>query len=107
RVVLDLLKEAMSRATINGSRGFLIDGYPREIIQGEQFEHEVRSPDLVIYFEADQKMLYDRCINRQKTRRRLDDSSDIIRKRLKTYETASTSVVDYYAQKGKLIKVKY
>lgn len=31
----------MSRATINGSRGFLIDGYPREIIQAEQFEREV------------------------------------------------------------------
>ncbi|EFO12609.1 hypothetical protein LOAG_15923, partial [Loa loa] len=56
----------MSRATINGSRGFLIDGYPREIIQGEQFEHEVQSPDLVIYFNADKKTLYERCMNRQK-----------------------------------------
>uniref|UniRef100_A0A1I7V5H9 Adenylate kinase n=2 Tax=Loa loa TaxID=7209 RepID=A0A1I7V5H9_LOALO len=105
RIVLDLLKEAMSRATINGSRGFLIDGYPREIIQGEQFEHEVQSPDLVIYFNADKKTLYERCMNRQKISGRFDDSSETIQKRLKTYETASTPVIDYYDQKGKLLQV--
>ncbi|KAM3716317.1 Adenylate kinase isoenzyme [Dirofilaria immitis] len=105
RIVLNLLKEAMSRATINGSRGFLIDGYPREIIQCEQFEQEVHSPDLVIYFEADQKTLYDRCVNRQKIRGQFDGSSEIIQKRLKTYEIASTPVVDYYDRKGKLVKI--
>ncbi|MCP9260660.1 hypothetical protein DINM_004046 [Dirofilaria immitis] len=57
RIVLNLLKEAMSRATINGSRG--------------QF----------------------------------DGSSEIIQKRLKTYEIASTPVVDYYDRKGKLVKI--
>ncbi|KAK6109279.1 Adenylate kinase isoenzyme 1 [Brugia pahangi] len=105
RIVLDLLKEAMSRATINGSRGFLIDGYPREIIQGEQFEREVQSPDLVIYFKADKKVLYERCMNRQKISGRFDDSSETIQKRLKTYEIASTPVVDYYNQKGKLLQI--
>ncbi|EJW86880.1 hypothetical protein WUBG_02209 [Wuchereria bancrofti] len=105
RIVLDLLKEAMSRATINGSRGFLIDGYPREIIQGEQFEREVQSPDLVIYFKADKKVLYERCMNRQKISGRFDDSSETIQKRLKTYEIASALVVDYYDQKGKLLQI--
>ena len=39
--VLELLKEAMvSRAA--DSKGFLIDGYPRELEQGTRFEQEVR-----------------------------------------------------------------
>merc|ERR1711909_107035 len=39
-VVLDLLAEAML-AALSGSKGFLIDGYPREIAQGEEFEKEI------------------------------------------------------------------
>lgn len=40
-VVLDLVKEAMLKAIEKGSKGFLIDGYPREVVQGQQFESEV------------------------------------------------------------------
>lgn len=40
-VVLDLVKEAMLEAVKKGTKGFLIDGYPREVKQGEQFESEV------------------------------------------------------------------
>uniref|UniRef100_A0A183U8L9 Adenylate kinase n=1 Tax=Toxocara canis TaxID=6265 RepID=A0A183U8L9_TOXCA len=39
-VVLDLVKEAMLEAVKKGTKGFLIDGYPREVKQGEQFESE-------------------------------------------------------------------
>lgn len=31
----------MLQAVAKGSKGFLIDGYPREVKQGEQFEKEV------------------------------------------------------------------
>jgi adenylate kinase len=41
-IVLDLVKEAMLKAIEKGSKGFLIDGYPREVKQGDQFEAEVR-----------------------------------------------------------------
>lgn len=39
--MLDLVKEAMLEAVKKGTKGFLIDGYPREVKQGEQFESEV------------------------------------------------------------------
>lgn len=42
-MVLDLIKEAMLAAVKKGTKGFLIDGYPREIKQGDQFESEVQS----------------------------------------------------------------
>lgn len=44
-VVLTLIKERMEKAQANGSTttGFLIDGYPRELDQGIQFETDVIS----------------------------------------------------------------
>merc|ERR1711902_13095 len=39
-VVLDLLAEAML-SKLAGSKGFLIDGYPREVAQGQEFEKEI------------------------------------------------------------------
>uniref|UniRef100_A0A8B7TTB6 Adenylate kinase isoenzyme 5-like n=1 Tax=Castor canadensis TaxID=51338 RepID=A0A8B7TTB6_CASCN len=35
-IVLELLKEAMV-ASLSNTKGFLIDGYPREVKQGEEF----------------------------------------------------------------------
>lgn len=40
-IVLELLREAMM-AKVDSSSGFLIDGYPREVKQGEEFEQRVR-----------------------------------------------------------------
>lgn len=39
--VLDMLRDAML-AKVDSSNGFLIDGYPREVKQGEEFEQKVR-----------------------------------------------------------------
>lgn len=39
--VLDMLRDAMV-AKVDISKGFLIDGYPREVQQGEEFEQRVR-----------------------------------------------------------------
>lgn len=38
--VLDMIKDAMI-AKADVSKGFLIDGYPREVKQGEEFEKKV------------------------------------------------------------------
>lgn len=39
-MVLDMLKDAMI-AKADVSKGFLIDGYPREVKQGQEFEKKV------------------------------------------------------------------
>lgn len=40
-VVLDMIKEAML-ANVENAKGFLIDGYPRKVDQGIEFEKEVK-----------------------------------------------------------------
>jgi len=48
--VLELLKQAIQNTA--DSRGFLIDGYPREIDQGKMFEAQVSPVDHVVYFQV-------------------------------------------------------
>lgn len=48
--VLALLENAMKK--VAGSKGFLIDGYPRQKDQGAAFEKAIAPVDLILYFEC-------------------------------------------------------
>nr|CAI5862677.1 unnamed protein product [Callosobruchus analis] len=58
-VVLELLKEAIIKA-LPTSKGFLIDGYPREKEQGILFEKNVAPVNLVLFFDASDETLVKR-----------------------------------------------
>jgi len=105
-IVLDLVKEAMVKAIEKGSKGFLIDGYPREVKQGDQFESEIAASKLVLFFDVSEDTLVKRCLKRAETSGRADDNIETIKKRLKTYNEATAPVVKHYETKGKLIKIK-
>jgi len=105
-VVLDLIKEAMLKEFSKGSKGFLIDGYPREIKQGDQFESEIMESALVIYFDVPAATMTDRLLGRAQTSGRVDDNIDTIKKRLDTFYKQTEPVVDHYKKKGKLCHIK-
>lgn len=48
--VLSLLENAMKK--VASSKGFLIDGYPRQKDQGAAFEKAIAPVDLILYFEC-------------------------------------------------------
>jgi len=104
-VVLDLVKEAMVDEIKKGSKGFLIDGYPREVKQGQQFEQEIQECKAVIYFHVSEEVMMERIIHRGKTSGRADDNVETIRKRVNTFNTQTVPVVAYYKEKNKLIQV--
>ena len=58
-VVLDLLREAIVKA-LPESKGFLIDGYPREKEQGVLFEKNIAPVDLVLFYDATENTLVER-----------------------------------------------
>lgn len=61
--VLQLIKNAMEKAVASGkTSGFLIDGYPRDIEQGKEFEQKVANPLLFEYLSN----LYFRSVSAQK-----------------------------------------
>jgi len=104
--VLKLIKDAMVAAALKGSQGFLIDGYPREVPQGVQFETLIKACDVVLYFNVTDETMTKRLLNRAKTSGRVDDNEETIKKRLLTFHECTQPVCDYYFKKGKLIEVK-
>lgn len=99
-IVLDLLMETMIKALPN-SKGFLIDGYPREIDQGIQFEKQIKPCSALLYFEATDATMMERLLKRAQTSGRADDNEETIKKRLQTFHNVSKPVVDHYKTKVK------
>lgn len=103
--VLDLLKTAMIKRAAD-SKGFLIDGYPRELEQGKRFENEVAPCKFVLYFDVADETMKTRLLGRALTSGRVDDNEETIMKRLKTFHDHTAPVMDYYAKQNKLQTVK-
>lgn len=97
-MVLDLLTEAML-AKLAGSKGFLIDGYPREVSQGQEFEKEILVCSKILYFDVSDECMTGRLINRGKSSGRADDNEETIKKRLNTFHQHSKPVIDAYKEK--------
>lgn len=97
-VVLDLLAEAMLKK-VSDSKGFLIDGYPREQAQGVQFEDSILPCTKVLYFEVPDEIMVERLLNRAKTSGRVDDNEETIKKRLATFHKHSEPVIEFYKDK--------
>jgi adenylate kinase len=99
--VLELLKNAMIK-NLPKSKGFLIDGYPRELEQGTRFESQVASVECVICFHVKDETMVARLLKRAETSGRVDDNEETIKKRLKTFHDVTQPVIDHYQKQNKL-----
>ncbi|XP_043914423.1 adenylate kinase isoenzyme 5-like isoform X1 [Protopterus annectens] len=102
--VLDMLKDAMI-AKLETSKGFLIDGYPREVRQGEEFEKKIGPPSLLLYVDAGPDTMVKRLLKRGETSGRADDNEETIKKRLDTYYKATEPVIAFYEGRGIVRKI--
>merc|ERR1712212_753297 len=100
--VLDLLAEAMIKR-LGGSKGFLIDGYPREVAQGEEFEKAFAPCKHILYFEVSDDCMTGRLLKRAETSGRADDNVETIKKRLVTFHQHSEPVIAAYKAKCSVI----
>uniref|UniRef100_A0A915NYE3 Adenylate kinase n=2 Tax=Meloidogyne TaxID=189290 RepID=A0A915NYE3_9BILA len=101
---LYLIEKAMLKAVEGGAKGFLIDGFPRDVDQGRRFEEKLSPSHLVIFFDVTEETLVKR-LNYGKTSGREDDNKETIRNRFRTFYEAAKPVVEYYQGKGKLAKI--
>jgi len=102
--VLGLLRDAMIKKAAT-SKGFLIDGYPRELDQGKKFEADVAPVESVLYFEVADETMKKRLLKRAETSGRVDDNEETIVKRLKTFHNHTQPVIDYYDKQKKVCKI--
>ncbi|KAG4073925.1 hypothetical protein HA402_014130 [Bradysia odoriphaga] len=101
--VLSLLEVAMKKVT--NSKGFLIDGYPRQKDQGAAFEQAIAPVDLILYFECRDETMVARILHRasQSAEVRADDNEETIKTRIATFSKNTNEILVLYPQQTRRI----
>ncbi|XP_074077238.1 adenylate kinase isoenzyme 5 isoform X2 [Macrotis lagotis] len=99
-LVLELLKEALAAHLGGEEKGFLIEGYPQEVKQGEEFERRIGEPQLVICMECSADAMTNRLLQRNP-----NSSPEAITKSIQTYYQASMAVTAHYEKNSQLYKI--
>ena len=109
-LVLDVIKERVSQSDCD--QGFILDGYPRNIIQAESLNMVLkdinRNIDKILFLDVDFTVLHSRIESRSKENekeKRADDTSEILIKRLDEYKSQTAPLGEYYSNDKKFKKI--
>ncbi|XP_041642968.1 adenylate kinase 5, like [Cheilinus undulatus] len=86
-------------------KGFIVDGFPRDVHQALSFQEQTGSPDLVMLLLCSNDTLRCRLQRRATELGLLGDSSHALRKRLDTFQREIISLRRYYKQLNLLRQV--
>ncbi|UOR02606.1 adenylate kinase [Leucobacter allii] len=101
RIVADRLAQA------DAARGFLLDGYPRNVEQVHALDGMLEGDalDAVVLLEADVDEVVARLLKRAELEGRADDTEDVIRHRQQVYAEQTAPLVDLFSERGILVRV--
>lgn len=108
RLVIDMVLQRI-RGTEAPAAGFLLDGFPRTVGQAQAaydwaIEHD-RTFDAVVVLDVPEDELVRRLLERGQARGRSDDTEEVIRNRLRVYEQSTAPLIDFYEDRGILVRV--
>ncbi|ETE69902.1 UMP-CMP kinase [Ophiophagus hannah] len=109
-ITISLLKRAMDETMAANSQKnkFLIDGFPRneDNLQGwnKTMDGKV-DVSFVLFFDCDNEICINRCLERGKSSGRSDDNRESLEKRIHTYLESTKPIIDLYETMGKVRKV--
>lgn len=107
----DLVTEMVFKriAEPDSSKGYILDGFPRTVLQAKELDHHLKNKAIliVINLQVPDEKITARIIKRagEKTEKRSDDTPAVIKKRLEVYHEQTEPVISYYKHKGQLITV--
>ena len=106
-LVLRMVQDALE--TAGAPSGYILDGFPRTVQQAIE-GHRAAEPlglaaQAAVLLEADDAELIRRLLNRAEEEGRKDDTEEVIRQRLKTYQTETAPVIEHYRDRGMIIEV--
>ena len=102
QVTIALIKAAMVKSK---SSLFLIDGFPRALDQGHEFESTIKACSLILFFDCPLETMQDRLLKRAETSGRSDDNIETIKKRFTTFTESSMPVIEHYEALDKVAKI--
>ena len=90
-------------------RGFVLDGFPRNLEQAEALDEMLadigRGIDHVLFFDVSDELAAERMRGRAAAEGRPDDTPEIVARRLAIYHEQTEPVVDRYRAAGILIRL--
>jgi adenylate kinase len=106
-MVIALTIARVVEAISNG--GYVLDGYPRTLAQAEAAYRWATARrvtfDLAIYFDIGQDELIARLLKRSQQQGRTDDTEATIRHRLEVFERDTLPLVEFYQERGVLLRI--
>lgn len=97
--VLTIVEEYLNNPRYNKS--FILDGFPRTVVQAQKFSHKI---DKVFYLKVTDREALWRLSYRNDTLRE-DETLKAVRKRIELFHKVTEPVLDFYHQKGILVKI--
>lgn len=103
-IVLGMLEERLAQP--DAQKGFILDGYPRNLAQCAALEKvlaRLQQPlDVAIKLDVPDDAILARCEMRFKAEHRPDDDPSVVRRRLDVYREQTAPVAEHFAELGKL-----
>ncbi|MBV9459247.1 MAG: adenylate kinase [Bradyrhizobium sp.] len=112
-VVVGIISERIDQP--DAKNGFILDGFPRTVPQAQALDdllkHKHMKLDSVIELRVNESALIDRVEKRAEETRsrgeevRVDDTAEVLVKRLAAYRAQTEPLIHYYSEKRKLLTV--
>jgi adenylate kinase len=106
--VIDMLADILDKNP--QAKGYIFDGVPRTLSQGEALDAMLRERETtiaaVLSLTVEEEELISRLLKRGEFFGRLDDNLEIIQHRLNIYKEQTEPLKEYYKKKGKLFNIK-
>ena len=97
-LTIKIVKQRLEKP--DAQKGYIFDGFPRSVEQAEAIEEQGIEYDYVVNLVVSEEEI----IKRLTARGREDDTPEIIKKRLATYEKETRPLLDYYSDE--IINIK-
>jgi adenylate kinase len=112
-IVIGIISDRLDQP--DAARGFILDGFPRTVPQAEALDDLLKKKrlnlDAVIELRVNESALLQRVENRAAEMRargeevRVDDTPEVLTKRLASYRTLTEPLIHYYSERRKLLTV--
>ncbi len=106
-IVIGIAAERLAQD--DAASGFLLDGFPRTIVQAKALEALLeeldRKLDCCLALTVDNEAVVQRLLKRAEIEGRADDKEEVIRDRMRVYDRDTAPLLDFYRGRGLLTEV--
>jgi adenylate kinase len=104
-LTVGMIEERLSQP--DAARGFVLDGFPRNLAQAEALDLMLasigRDLDAILFLDVPDEVGMERALRRAEQEGRSDDTPEAIAKRLAVYHEQTEPVVEHYRVTAKLV----